>query len=347
MHGRLGLMSTDDSMFVSGGLGSEEFPVELLASARYWATDKIALDFGAGTALTAGYGAPPYRVLMGLQWVNRVEQPLIVDTDGDGITDDDDKCRTEPEDVDGFEDLDGCPDLDNDRDGIADKADECPMVAEDLDGFEDFNGCPDEDNDGDGIPDESDRCPMEAEDVDGIEDIDGCPETDADSDGIADADDKCPLEAETVNGEQDDDGCPDQRGIAVVTSTAIEITDMIFFDVNKARIKSRSYDILDAVAAVLKDHSHLNVEIQGHTDDQGKDEFNLDLSQRRAEAVRDYLIGKGIDGARLVAKGYGETVPEVEGDSEDARSKNRRVEFVIINTETGATSGAGEPVPSN
>jgi outer membrane protein OmpA-like peptidoglycan-associated protein len=346
LHGRLGIMSTDTSMEgIPGDLGSEEFPAEILASGRYWLSDKLALDFGAGTAMTAGYGAPPYRVLVGIQWINRVEQPLIKDSDRDGITDDDDKCVNDPEDVDDFEDMDGCPEVDNDADGISDKADSCPNVAEDMDQFEDTDGCPDGDNDGDGVADGMDACPMDPEDKDGYIDDDGCPELDADSDGIADVDDACPMEAETMNGEKDDDGCPDERPKVVVTSTAIEITDMIFFDLNKARIKSRSYPILDAVADVLKAHADLNVEVQGHTDSQGDEDKNLTLSQKRAEAVRDYLISKGIDAARLTAKGYGESVPEVEGDDEAAWSKNRRVEFVIINTETGDTSGAGEPIP--
>lgn len=349
LYGRMGLTSPDADPMEMGtiehALGAEEFPIEALASARYFVTDKVALDFGAGTALTSGYGAAPFRVLAGVQWVNRKEAPLVVDTDGDGITDDDDQCPHEKEDVDGHEDLDGCPDRDNDGDGIADAADKCPMDAEDLDSFEDEDGCPDNDNDGDGVADASDKCPTEMEDMDGFQDDDGCPDADNDGDGIADANDKCPTEAETTNGFEDEDGCPDERPAVVVTTTAIEITDKIFFDLNKSRIKSVSFPILDAVADVLKDNAGLRVRVEGHTDDRGEAKWNAKLSDQRAEAVKKYLIKKGVDASRLESQGFGFSRPLVPGSDEAARSQNRRVEFVIIERTDGGTP-TPEPTPA-
>ncbi len=131
------------------------------------------------------------------------------DLDGDGIEDSKDRCPNEPEDFDGFQDDDGCPDIDNDGDGILDINDKCPNAAEDIDGFEDEDGCPDVDNDNDGILDVNDRCPNVAEDLDGYEDNDGCPDLDNDQDGILDAYDKCTNLAEDIDGFEDDDGCPD------------------------------------------------------------------------------------------------------------------------------------------
>ena len=131
------------------------------------------------------------------------------DSDGDGIEDSKDKCPNEPEDFDGFQDDDGCPDPDNDHDGILDVNDKCPNVAEDIDGFEDADGCPDPDNDNDGILDVNDKCPNVAEDLDGFQDDDGCPDVDNDRDGILDVNDKCPNAPEDFDGFQDDDGCPD------------------------------------------------------------------------------------------------------------------------------------------
>ncbi len=131
------------------------------------------------------------------------------DNDGDGIPDTKDKCPNSPEDFDGFEDEDGCPDSDNDGDGVSDSEDECPDEPEDFDGFEDEDGCPDKDNDGDGIPDSVDGCPDEAEDMDGFQDEDGCPDYDNDRDGIADSVDECPDEPEDMDGFEDEDGCPD------------------------------------------------------------------------------------------------------------------------------------------
>lgn len=131
------------------------------------------------------------------------------DLDGDGIPNLSDRCRSDAEDKDEFEDADGCPDFDNDGDGIDDEDDKCPSKAEDKDDDRDDDGCPDEDADKDGIDDVVDQCPEEAEDKDGFEDKDGCPDTDNDSDGIDDANDKCPSEAEDQDSFEDSDGCPE------------------------------------------------------------------------------------------------------------------------------------------
>ena len=133
------------------------------------------------------------------------------DRDGDGVRDRDDLCPDNAEDVDGFQDEDGCPDYDNDMDGVPDALDSAPNDPEDYDGFEDGDGAPDRDNDEDGVPDRDDLCPDEAEDMDGHNDDDGCPDdfTDRDGDGVEDALDGCPDEAEDADGFEDDDGCPE------------------------------------------------------------------------------------------------------------------------------------------
>lgn len=133
------------------------------------------------------------------------------DNDGDGIPDRLDGAPDGAEDFDGFMDEDGIPDWDNDGDGINDEFDECPDQAEDYDGHYDDDGCPDDflDRDGDGVEDQLDGCPDEPEDMDGFEDDDGCPERDNDLDGIDDVDDKCPDDAEDYDGHDDDDGCPE------------------------------------------------------------------------------------------------------------------------------------------
>ena len=126
---------------------------------------------------------------------------------------------------------------------------------------------------------------------------------------------------------QGSDGCP----VVVVTREAIEILDRVYFETDEAVILSRSFKLLNDVAAVLQANAYIKrVEIQGHTDDQGSDEYNIELSNRRAEAVRKYLISQGVDGGRLVAKGYGERVPVESGTSDKARAANRRVEFKIL-----------------
>ena len=337
-------------------------PLEALGGVKLYLARNSFLSLGAGRGLLPGRGAnPDFRAMIGI-----VFEPNIGDRDGDGLKDDVDKCPDDPEDFDGFQDEDGCPDPDNDHDGIPDVDDKCPDIPEDFngvededgcpegktndrdgdgipdnldkcpdqpedfDGFEDADGCPDPDNDGDGILDVDDLCPNEPEDKDGFEDADGCPDPDNDHDRILDKDDKCPNEPETYNGYQDADGCPD-RGRVVVTDTSIDILDVIYFEYDKAVIKSVSYPILDAVAATLQGNPGIQlIEIQGHTDERGDDAYNLDLSDRRAKAVMKYLVDKGVDEKRLTAQGYGETQPLDRGHNEKAWSKNRRVAFLII-----------------
>jgi outer membrane protein OmpA-like peptidoglycan-associated protein len=256
--------------------------------------------------------------------VARKPDPGPGDKDGDGLLDNVDECPTDPEDKDEFKDEDGCPDPDNDADGIDDKIDGCPLDPEDKDSFEDEDGCPELDNDKDGLADRIDKCPMEPEDPDAFEDDDGCPEDDNDKDTIVDKDDKCPLEPGVPP-----DGCPKKYNLVVITEKKIELKQTVFFDTNKATIKPVSFPLLNDVAAALRDNPKLAVEVQGHTDSQGDDAFNKKLSQRRAESVRTYLTGKGVDAGRMVAKGYGEDVPIADNRTGDGRSQNRRVEFVI------------------
>jgi outer membrane protein OmpA-like peptidoglycan-associated protein len=111
----------------------------------------------------------------------------------------------------------------------------------------------------------------------------------------------------------------------------IEITERVVFKSGSARLKRRSFRVLDQVADILEDNPGIRlVEIQGHTDSRGNASKNLRLSQRRADTVRTHLIDRGIDGGRLVAKGYGEGKPVEENDTARGRRKNRRVEFLIV-----------------
>ncbi|HUJ57133.1 MAG TPA: OmpA family protein [Kofleriaceae bacterium] len=213
---------------------------------------------------------------------------------------------------------------DRDHDGIPDNIDKCPDDPEDKDGFQDEDGCPDPDNDNDGIPDIRDQCPNDPEDKDGFQDEDGCPDPDNDKDGIADKDDKCPNEYGVPP-----DGCPKKYALVVVTEKKIELKQTVYFDFNKATIKPVSFALLDEVAQAMKDNPKIKVEVQGHTDSVGDDNYNLKLSQKRAESVRIYLIKKGIASDRMEPKGYGETVPIADNRTKEGRDQNRRVEFVI------------------
>jgi len=175
-----------------------------------------------------------------------------------------------------------------------------------------------------------DLCPNKPEDKDGFEDKDGCPNPDNDKDRILDVDDTCPNEPETYNGHEDEDGCPD-KGKVIVHQGRIEILEKIYFETDKAIIKPVSFPLLDAIIKTLKGNPQiLQIEIQGHADERDSHAHNLKLTDDRAHSVKSYIVNKGIDPHRLMAKGYGETRPVDKRHNEEAWSKNRRVEFVIL-----------------
>ena len=242
-------------------------------------------------------------------------EPKVVDTDKDGLPDPVDKCPK----VAGPLDNGGCPDVDTDKDGIIDRLDRCPSDA----GPTENGGCPDVDGDKDGIVDRLDKCPMQSGPIENG----GCPDVDTDKDGIVDRLDKCPDQAETVNGYQDDDGCPDEVPAKLKEFTgAIE---GIVFANGKTILDKKSFPLLDKAAAVLKEFPTLRLQISGHTDNAGNREKNVQLSQARADAVRTYLIGKGIAADHLTAVGVGPDKPVADNKTAAGKAKNRRVEFQL------------------
>lgn len=370
---RVGLLPDSFDLLgeVFGGLplGGDSFsfnrmPLEALLSARLKLAGGHALTLGGGGGLIQGFGTPTFRVLVGYAF-NRPFQAPPPDFDADGILDKDDQCPKESEDLDNFEDANGCPDTDNDKDGIPDASDTCSLVAEDKDSFQDQDGCPDPDNDQDGVLDAQDKCATELEDTDTYEDGDGCPDPDNDKDGILDVKDACPLQPEdkdtlgdddgcpeadhdkdgvpdekdlcprkpeVINGVKDEDGCPDEGKAAVqLTATNLEILEKVYFATGKTEILPKSYPVLRQVIAVLKANTQITkLSIEGHTDSQSGDEFNLKLSQGRVDAVKAFLVNGGLDASRLSATGFGESKPIDTNETEKGRANNRRVEFNIV-----------------
>ena len=297
----------------------------------------VTLAAAAGAGALGGYGSPAWRMTVNAGWSPKLEKGCCPDADGDGICDDEDKCP----DKAGPAATGGCPDRDGD--GVLDDDDACP----DTPGLPQFKGCPD--TDGDGIPDKDDKCPTlpgpketlgcPDRDHDGVIDPDdacpdqpgpaalhGCP--DRDGDGIPDKDDKCP----DVYGKPEFQGCPPPTPKTIkLTADKIEILEVVHFDFAKAVIKADSFSLLQDVATVLKDNPNIKkIRVEGHTDNVGKPEVNMKLSQQRAEAVRTFLVEKGgIAPARLVSEGFGDTRPVADNNSKAGQAKNRRVEFVI------------------
>ena len=235
-------------------------------------------------------------------YVKRVFLAERRDTDGDGVYDDDDRCPGTPAGV--SVDTRGCP-LDTDGDGVTDDKDRCPGTPAGV--SVDTRGCP-LDTDGDGVTDDKDRCPGTPAGV--KVDARGC-SLDTDGDGVPDADDRCP-------------GTP--RG-AQVNAEGCWVLAGVYFDTASAKIKSASFGVLDRVAGVLKNNAELKVEVQGHTDNVGRAAYNRKLSEARAEAVRQYLVGKGVSAGRLSASGYGYDRPIASNDTAEGLAKNRRVEL--------------------
>ena len=224
------------------------------------------------------------------------------DTDKDGIEDAKDLCPNEA----GKPELQGCPDKDND--GIADKDDRCPDVA----GLASLKGCPDKD--GDGVADIDDRCP----EVKGLANLKGCP--DKDGDGIADKDDKCP----EVAGVSSNNGCPEVKEeiVAPVAKPAV----IVYFDFNGTTVTKEEKAKLDNFSKTMAEQKEATFNIDGFADSKGNDDYNMKLSQKRADAVVKYLKKKGINVKALEVKAYGEANPVGDNETEEGRAKNRRVE---------------------
>jgi len=233
-----------------------------------------------------------------------------LDSDNDGVADSRDSCPNSPTGVN--VDPGGC-ELDSDGDGVADSRDSCPNSPAGVN--VDPGGC-ELDSDGDGVTDNRDRCPNSPAGVN--VDPGGC-ELDSDADGVVDSQDRC---RETPNGAPvDADGCKLQatfvlKGVTFATASAELVGD--------------SRQVLNKVVETLRLNPGLKLEVAGYTDNRGKRNYNVRLSQQRADSVRNYLIAQGIASERLEAKGYGPADAIADNDTEDGRATNRRVTLHII-----------------
>ncbi len=190
---------------------------------------------------------------------------------------------------------------------------------------------PPPDDDGDGIPNADDKCPNEAEDRLPPDPNDGCPTLDADGDGVLLPADKCPDQPETVNGFEDEDGCPDEKPVAEVKGSTIQINKEIMFKKGSAQIEGESMDVIDAVAKIMADNPKIQlVEIEGHASKEGDEALNKTLTGQRVKAVQAALVGKKVEAARLTSVGYGFYCLKSDGTDEAAHAANRRVEFKIV-----------------
>lgn len=300
---------------------------------NYWISDNFGINTQAAYKHTfKDYGIKHYQYSAGVVFRFGGE-----DSDNDGIFDNEDNCPREfgliqfngcpDSDMDGVEDsidecplepgpleLRGCPD--DDKDGVANKNDECPNLF----GTKQTRGCPDKDEDL--VPDKYDKCP----EVPGSTNNFGCPWQDTDNDGVLDKDDKCPNQIGPVNN----NGCPYPKLSLEQKNTIDAYAKTILFDLGKSDLKPEVKITLDEVAKIMKEYPTEKFHIAGHTDNSYTEEYNFNLSLDRANAVKNYLVSKGVNGTRFTTQGYGENKPIYNNKTEEGRSKNRRVEILMV-----------------
>lgn len=329
----------------SGGIS----PIEARVGARYHFSPTWGIVAGAGRGIVSGIGAPAVRGFLlfsvsparGTRRVSDAVGKVIMvssldpneDTDGDGMLNKNDECPQRKEDMDGFKDGDGCPDPDNDEDGVLDTVDKCNDVPEDKDGYLDDDGCPELDNDSDNIPDAQDQCPNEPEDMDGFMDEDGCDDFDNDVDGVPDLMDACPKKKETINGRKDDDGCPDRGASAVmILNNQISVLEPISFVGATAKLGKKSQNVLGQVAATFRANPHMTkIGIEVHVHPRGKGDQAL--SEKRAEAIRTWMLNRGVAKSRLEIQALGSTNPVRKKGKRNAARFNDRVTFKVLKIE--------------
>ncbi len=264
---------------------------------------------GGGPGLNEGFGAPLYRLFAGAGMTLGAAPPgAYVEA------------------------------TDHDHDGIPDSADRCPTEGGDVIRIPGaYYGCRPHDTDGDGVPDHVDACAATPGVRTSDPKTDGCPSDDRDKDGIPNDKDKCPDEPETYNGFEDADGCPDTPpppaiSVQIQPDRIVVLNERVEFETNSDEIKAGQFlQALDLVAQAMKEHPEVRlVEVSGYADSTGTADYNLALSKRRAAAVVEALVGRGVARDRLVANAHGSTEPVTGNGTDDGRAQNRRVQFKIV-----------------
>jgi OmpA-OmpF porin, OOP family len=325
---------------------------ELLLGARYNVIRMIEVGLAGGLGLGAEPGTPDGRVIFRVAYApyragkpeprrEIIAPPPPPDRDHDGVLDVDDLCPDEPMGDHPDAQKRGCPLRDTDKDGVWDKDDQCVDVPQGPHPDKNKPGCPDTDTDGDGVFDSVDQCKDVPAGLHPDPDKLGCPMPDRDGDQIPDDVDACPDKPGAPNPDPKKNGCP---GLVQIKNGQIMIMKPVFFATDKDVILPKSFPVLMAVADALVATPNIKrVAIEGHTDNRGNAEHNMDLSDRRARSVMKYLVDHGVDAGRLEAQGFGPTKPIMTNKTNAGRAANRRVEFHIIDTPTGDVAAPSTP----
>ncbi len=325
-----------DSSFTSG---------EIYLGANYNILKEVNIGLAGGIGLGHEPGTPDGRIIFRLAYAPwRAERPRAQpapsveplpppsDRDHDGVIDADDQCPDLPMGDHPDPDRRGCPLKDTDADGVYDKEDQCVDVPAGPHPDAKHLGCPDKDNDGDGVFDSVDECPDVPAGLHPDPAHPGCPLPDRDHDQIPDAVDACPDQPGAPDLDPKKNGCP---GLVEIKNGQIVILTPVYFATDKDKILPRSFPVLQAVAnALVATPTIHHVAIEGHTDSRGVLAHNMELSDRRAHSVKQFLVDHGVDAGRLEAQGFGPTRPLMSNKTNAGRAVNRRVEFHILDDST-------------
>jgi len=307
--------------------GTEARPAEIDGALRWEGPRGLDVTGGMGTGLIAGYGAPALRVFVLAGWRPRAASvpppPPVAEPSPPPPAAEPPPPPPAPEPSPPPPDPcaagqshtpEQCPMLDDDGDGVKNGDDRCATVP----GVAEEQGCaarppppP--------APSPVDPCAPGQQHT-----TEQCPALDDDGDGFPNGEDRCPL----VSGLEAYQGCPPPK--AVLKAKKIELKEAVYFDVDRASIQERSFQLIDDISRILVDNPQVKVvTIEGHTDSTGSAERNLLLSQQRADAVKTFLVRKGVAPERIDAKGFGQTRPVADDRTPAGRAKNRRVEFLV------------------
>ena len=353
--------------------------LEMLLAGHYNIKNMIQTGLALGAGFVRQPGTPDFRALFRLAYAPLPERKN--DRDGDGILDAEDACPDVKGIRTGIAATHGCPPpQDRDRDGVPDEADlcpdthkgatpdpqrlGCPMAAPELDrdadGILDKDdlcpdlhkgavpdpariGCPAPDTDMDGVQDPRDLCPIVPAGMYPDPQRLGCPLPDRDKDSVPDKFDACPDKPGAPHPDPKKNGCP---SLVQISGGKLVILKPVFFATNRDLILPQSFPVLQAVTDALLASPHIKrVSIEGHTDNRGRADYNIDLSNRRAQSVRRWLLGHSIAEERVTAIGYGPSRPIADNNKPQGRATNRRVDFVITDPALPAPAPGAPAVP--
>ena len=312
-------------LYLHGGVGTAyqgnkaSVTLNFGPGANFWISEQFGVNFNGTGKWALNDGEDLYATNHFQYSASLMYRFIDNDDDNDGVKNSEDDCPNVP----GVAENNGCPEEINDRDGdgVVDAIDNCPDV------YGTGVGCPkavkEVDTDGDSVFDSVDKCPK----IKGLLTNNGCPLPDSDNDGIVDAADKCP----TVPGVESNNGCPFKE--AMVGDKDSELNRLgseILFDSSSDKIKKESYDVLQQMVQIIKQHPEAVFELAGYTDSTGPEKFNVNLSKNRVTAVRNYLVNeKGFSPKNIVIQYFGEANPIASNSTREGRRKNRRVEVVV------------------